>query len=240
MREYDIYGNRIDNRTPIEKKRDFWRIIAYIIMVLDVLTIIATCFMGYAYTTVVINDNMCYKPIIYIYPEEETNIEVSLGYPEKITCSYPEYEESWNVLAKPDGTLIDSKTNRELYSLYWEGAGTIKARDNKGFVVKGENTAEFLEEKLEVLGLNYKEAQEFIIYWLPKMQENKYNYIRFASMEEINEYMPLEISEEPDTLIRVFMQYKPLDKYVEVEAQKLESVKREGFTVVEWGGTDLK
>ena len=72
------------------------------------------------------------------------------------------------------------------------------------------------------------------------MQENKYNYIRFASMEEINEYMPLEISEEPDTLIRVFMQYKPLDEYVEVKEQKLESVKRKGFTVVEWGGTDLK
>ena len=114
----------------------------------------------------------------------------------------------------------------------------IKVTD-EGFVIKGEDTISFLEEKLEVLGLNYKEAQEFIIYWLPKMQENKYNYIRFASMEEINEYMPLEISEEPNTLIRVYMQYKPLDKYVEVETQELESVKREGFTVVEWGGTDL-
>lgn len=239
MKEYDEYGNVINDKSPIEKKRNFWRFIFYLVVVFDVFAALSTILWAY-HTSTPEYQLITAKPIIYIYPEEETNIEVSLGYPEKITCSYPEYEDSWNVLAKPDGTLIDNETNRELYSLYWEGAGTIKARDNKGFVVKGEDTAEFLEDKLEMLGLNYKEAQEFIIYWLPKMQENKYNYIRFASMEEINEYMPLEISEEPDTLIRVFMQYKPLDKYIEVEKQELESVKREGFTVVEWGGTDLK
>ena len=36
---------------------------------------------------------------------------------------------------------------------------------SEGFVVKGEDSAAFLEEKLEILGLNYKEAEEFIIYW---------------------------------------------------------------------------
>lgn len=239
MKEYDEYGNVINDKSPIEKKRNFWRFIFYLVMVFDVFAVLSTILWAY-HTSTPEYQMVSYKPIIYIYPEEEINLEVSLGYPEKITCSYPEYEEVWKVLAKPDGTLIDNETDRELYSLYWEGAGTIDAKDNKGFVVKGKDTAKFLEEKLETLGLNYKEAQEFIIYWLPKMQENEYNYIRFASMEEINEYMPLEISENPDTLIRVFMQYKALDKYIEVEEQELESIKRKGFTVVEWGGTELK
>ena len=41
------------------------------------------------------------------------------------------------------------------------------------------------EEKLAILGLNEREAEEFIIYWLPKLESNKYNYIRFATEEEI-------------------------------------------------------
>lgn len=71
--------------------------------------------------------------------------------------------------------------------------------------MKGTDVAEFLEDKLALLGLNEREAEEFIVYWLPKLQENKYNYIRFATMEEINENMPLKFSTEPDSLIRVLM-----------------------------------
>ena len=33
------------------------------------------------------------------------------------------------------------------------------------------------------------------------------------------------------------MEYKPLDEYINIKEQKLSSVKRTGFTVVEWGGT---
>lgn len=185
-------------------------------------------------------DSIDYKPIIYIYPEEEIELTVKLGYKEKITCSYPEYKDGWNVIAKPDGTLIDTKTGRSLYALYWEGIHTEQNDYTDGFVVKGSETIKFLEEKLEILGLNYTEAEEFIVYWLPKLQENKYNYIRFATMDEINKNMPLEFSVEPDTLIRVLMQFKPLNEYIEVQEQELTTPQRNGFTVVEWGGTEIK
>ena len=110
----------------------------------------------------------------------------------------------------------------------------------KGFVVKGENSIKFLEEKLNELGLTDIEAEEFIVYWLPKLEENKYNYIYFATTEEVNKYMPLEINPTPDSLIRILMYYKPLDKKINVKEQKLKSVQRHGFTLVEWGGTILK
>ena len=72
------------------------------------------------------------------------------------------------------------------------------------------------------------------------MQDNKYNYIRFATMEEINEYMPLEISKKPDTLIRILMEFRPLEEYKELEEQKLiPATERTGFTVVEWGGSKI-
>lgn len=52
--------------------------------------------------------------------------------------------------------------------------------------------------------------------------------------------MPLEFSIEPDTLIRVLMTYKGLDKLIDVEEQQLEIPERTGFVAVEWGGTEIK
>jgi hypothetical protein len=124
--------------------------------------------------------------------------------------------------------------------LYYEGLNTIETPKDEGFVVKGEDTILFLEEKLEILGLTEREANEFIIYWLPKLEVNEYNFIRFQTIEEINENMPLEITPTPDTIIRVMMEYKPLTEYMEVQEQSLTTPIREGFTVVEWGGTEIK
>lgn len=184
---------------------------------------------------------MAYKPIIYLYPEEDTNVEVKLGNKENITVSYPKYIDGWNVLAKPDGTLKDLSTNRELYALYYENKNLISFDiTNEGFVVKGEDTAAFLEEKLSLLGLTEREAEEFIIYWLPQLEVNKYNYIRFSSNEEINKNMPLEITPMPDTVIRVLMTFKGLEKPIDVKEQMINTPTRNGFTVVEWGGTEIK
>ena len=91
-----------------------------------------------------------------------------------------------------------------------------------------------------MLGLNYKERQEFIIYWLPRLESNNYTYIRFLNREEIEELMPLKFSKTPDTLIRVMMAFKTLDEKIDVKEQKLTPILRSGFTVVEWGGTEIK
>lgn len=181
------------------------------------------------------------KPIIYLYPEQTQEVSVKLGNEELVTVSYPKYEDSWKVVAEPNGDLTDLETGRKLYALYYESeALTCFKVEDEGFVIKGEDSAEFLEEKLEILGLNYKEAEEFIVYWLPKLEANKYNYIRFATREEIEKNMPLEISGEPDSVIRVIMTYKGLRKPIEVREQQLTTPLREGFVVVEWGGTEIK
>ena len=111
---------------------------------------------------------------------------------------------------------------------------------DEGFVVKGSDTAAFLEQKLAKLGLTEREAEEFIIYWLPQLQNNPYNYIYFALAEETAQNMPLDISPRPDTVIRFTMAYYPLQKPLQTKEQKLpETPERKGFTLVEWGGTLL-
>lgn len=180
------------------------------------------------------------KPIIYLYPKTPTEVQVALGCPDKLTASYPKYETGWRVLAEPSGKLTDLNTGRELYSLYWEGISTDLQVTNEGFIVSGSETAEFLEEKLTILGLNAREAEEFIIYWLPKLQENNYNYIRFATSAEISDYMPLTVSPAPDNTIRILMLFSPLEQPISIQEQTLTPAPaRTGFTVVEWGGSQV-
>ena len=188
----------------------------------------------------VLHEPVALKPIIYIYPEQETKVTVNVSNPENLTTTYPKYENGWKVIAKPNGDLTDIKTGRKLYSLYWEGKRKEQANFEEGFCIKGKETASFLEEKLAILGLSEREAQEFIIYWLPRMEHNQYNLIHFETQEEIENNMGLTISPKPDTLIRVMMAFKPSNQVQEIPEQKLEQVERKGYTVVEWGGTEVK
>lgn len=181
------------------------------------------------------------KPIIYLYPDTDKKVSVKLGYKDNITVSYPTYSTGWNVFAKTDGNLIDLDTNKNLYSLYYESKNIHKFKIEKdGFIVKRDEITEFLEDKLSILGLNDREKEEFIIYWLPILQKNKYCYIRFATIDEINSNMPLEITPCPDTLIRVLMTFKGLEKPLDIIEQQLPNQERIGFTAVEWGGTEIK
>jgi len=175
------------------------------------------------------------KPVIYLYPEKTMEVTVKLNYNGEVICTYPEYNEGWTVTAHPDGTLINQKDGKEYYYLFWEGNSNIEYDMSKGFVVKGEDTAEFLRDKLEYIGLTPKECNEFIVYWLPRMKSNPYNLISFQN-EAYIENAELEITPEPDSILRVFMAYKPLKKKISVEEQILEPFQRQGFTVVEWGG----
>lgn len=180
------------------------------------------------------------KPLIYVYPLKKTNVTIKLGNPNLLTTSYPKYNTSWNVIASPNGNLKDTKTNRNYYGLYYESKKAGLSMKDDGFIVKAGDTSKFLEEKLDILGLNEKEANEFIIYWLPILESNEYNYIRFETEEEIFDYMPLYINPKPDTLIRVIMDYKPLNKNIKIKEQKLIEKERSGYTVVEWGANEIK
>ena len=178
------------------------------------------------------------KPVIYLYPEEETDVSVQVNFPlgGELTCTYPDYGDGWNVTAMPDGTLYD-KNGDEYYCLYWEGKGAADFDMSKGFCVAGADTAKFLREKLMYIGLTAREANEFIIYWLPKMQDNPYNIITLHT-DDYARSVPLTVSPAPDTQIRVFMTYYSSDTPVDIPEQELPHYGRNGFTLVEWGGSE--
>lgn len=177
------------------------------------------------------------KPVIYLYPEEKTEVSVTLDYDGELTVTYPDYADGWHVTAYPDGTLLDADGNEYSY-LFWEGVSDTVYDFSKGFCVAGEDTADFLRETLSAIGLTPEEYNEFIVYWLPKMQDNPYNLISFQA-GRYTESARLEITPAPDSVLRVFMAWKPLDKPQEIAPQTFPAFLREGFTVVEWGGTQV-
>lgn len=75
--------------------------------------------------------------------------------------------------------LTEISSGKEYSYLFWEGISDAEYDMSRGFVVKGEDTAEFLQEILTKLGLTPREYNEFIVFWLPKMQQNPYNLITF-------------------------------------------------------------
>ena len=76
-----------------------------------------------------------YKPVIYLYPTEDTNVFVKLKYKNNIVVSYPEYLEGWNVLAKTD------EINKNM---------PIEINPNPDTIIRVLMTFKGLEEPMEV------------------------------------------------------------------------------------------
>lgn len=177
------------------------------------------------------------KPVIYLYPEETTEVSVTLEVDGELLTTWPEYGDGWTVTAAPDGTLTDADGNEYSY-LFWDAVSDTEWDFSAGFCVAGEDTGEFLRRTLSAMGLTAKEYNEFIVYWLPLMEGNAYNLISFQH-ERYQESARLSVTPAPDSLLRVFMAWKPLDTPVEIQPQTVEPFVREGFTVVEWGGCQV-
>jgi endoglucanase len=71
------------------------------------------------------------------------------------------------------------------------------------------------------------------------MEHNAYNLISFQG-DAYTDSAKLNIMPKPDSLLRIFMAYVPLENAVDIEPQQLETFERKGFTVVEWGGSEIK
>ena len=192
-------------------------------------------------TVTIYFDEYLDKPVIYLYPEETTDVHVELELTEaELSTTYPKYNNGWDVTAYPDGKLINKADGTHHRYLFWDAANCRTRFDfSKGFCVAGSDTESFLKEKLAYMGLNEDEMNEFIVYWLPLMEHNKYNLISFQGDVYTNS-AKLNITPTPDSLLRVFMAYVPLEEAVDIEPQQLETFERKGFAVVEWGGSKVQ
>ncbi len=180
------------------------------------------------------------KPVIYLYPEKETDIHVKLNIADgTLLTTCPKYRDGWNVTAFPDGSIINQNDGHHYEYLFWDAVMNVDDDTSQGFCIKGEDTEKFLREKLTLLGLNEKEMNDFIVYWLPRMEHNPYNFICFQS-EKYAQNCKLDIQPAPDSVLRLMMLTTPLEHEISIKPQILKPFERKGFTVVEWGGSQTE
>ncbi len=207
----------------------------------------------------------CGKPVIYLYPVKPTKVFVQFVSPMKLDVDIPTYNNGWTVLASPDGTLkdlqpeftdcnkIDSVRKGSEYAkgacliktypyLYWAGRSLLnKYPEVKGgWIVKKEDLSSFMDDKLNEIGLNYREKSDMLSYWMPEMlgKNAPYYKISFLQTPEMNNLIPMSVIPQPDTVFRIFLDYTPLDTRpdLNLQPQSLLKLNRNGFTLVEWGG----
>lgn len=182
------------------------------------------------------------KPVIYLYPEKEQEISLTIQYNGNLSFTYPKYDEKWTVIASPNGDLRNKKDNKKYAYLFWEGEKKYSSKERtyeNGFVVHKDTIVSFLEQKLSEFGLIPKEYNDFIVFWTPYLIQNEWNFIHFRTGKGYEVISKNMVKPAPQTEFRIFMDFKKIDKPFNVNPQPIKTLKRNGFTLVEWGGAQL-
>jgi heme/copper-type cytochrome/quinol oxidase subunit 2 len=191
-----------------------------------------------AMSIVSVVENFVYKPILYLYPTKEENIKVSFAHSEYLKTTYPKFNKEWNVIAKTDGSLYDAN-GKYYYALYWDEKQVHSVDFKTGFYVTKDDAIKFLEDKLTYIGLNDCERNEFIMYWLPVLENNGRSLVYFELTDEVETYNKINISPKPDSLLRVIIHVKKVNSKINITEEKLTHFNRNGFVAVEWGGVNV-
>ena len=179
----------------------------------------------------------CAKPVLYLYPTHTQAINVAVS--AQVRQSLPIYgPNGWtNVLASPNGQL--TYAGKSYPSLYWEGIGSGEYPViDSGIVVPEVDAVSTIQKQLSQQGFNAAETRDFLAYWEPRLPKTAYIRLSWLTTTQMNNLAPLTVSPKPQTVIRTFLDFAGLNHPEELTPQHFTSPKRQGFTVVEWGGLD--
>ena len=179
----------------------------------------------------------CGKPVIYLYPEETKDLTVHVAPQGGFTITEPAYHDGWNVRATPESWLTNLEDGNVYPYLFWEGLGGSYSEPQRFWVVERGEVETFLRETLARIGFVGREIDEFVAFWLPRMQATPFYKIGFHGTDVMNQIAPLTLSQEPDAVLRVLMDFTELSAAIPEHAPlSIPTFERKGFTVVEWGG----
>ncbi len=188
------------------------------------------------------------KPVIYAYSENPIDFTLKLIPQGVLTFTYPELpaDNTWKMKTDGSGNLTAANGSNYPY-LFWESnqnAYLIRnKKSNSNEIVAQNALISYLEKNLTVLGLNAKERTDFITFWAPKLQKFKIIQVQFFVDENCEVIGELEINPKPDQLRRVyaiFNEVTVISNQFTPKTLEIKTLKRKGFTVLEWGGSLLE
>ena len=176
------------------------------------------------------------KPNIYLYPIEEADVEVRFKNPELLTTVIPEYKDSWQATAQPDGSLtVDGE---EYGFLFYESDTSVQyMQRNEGWIIKPETRERQLNEIASMYEFNKRETEDFVTFWCARLESDTAYLMYPQHTETIDALMPVDISPAPNSIFRVWFLFDPITgDIVSPPEPKPNPIERAGFTVTEWGG----
>jgi len=175
------------------------------------------------------------KPNIYLYPTENTFLDVSISFPlgGKIITSIPDYKTGWKINVDADG-IINSKYD----FLFYESEQPDVWQMDKGWIIRKTESEQFFTENLSKYGFNGKEVRDFIDYWIPRLKDYEYYEIYPQELNIIETVIKLEISRTPNNVLRLFYLIKGTNNETNnniITPTDNFQFTRTGFCVTEWG-----
>lgn len=174
------------------------------------------------------------KPNIYLYPESGQQVNVRFVKPENVTVSIPQYvaPEGWTVYAEPSG-LLDYTYD---FLFYEASVEKYHFQKEAGWFVPARDRLKVFRAFLGQYGFNEKETKDFVEFWDSKLEKNKNYRVYPQETAIIDKAMPMTVNPAPDSIARIWFYFEESYHPAMTAPIEVEKIKRNGFTVVEWGG----
>jgi hypothetical protein len=176
-----------------------------------------------------------YKPNIYLYPTERSQICVSLLFPigGKIITSIPAYENGWTANVDTSGII------NNLYEyLFYESKQPDVWQLSEGWIIKRSELEIFFKDNLSKHGFYGREINDYIDYWLPRLTDFEYYEIYPQESNIIEKAITLDISPNPKNVLRLYYLIKGVNSesnnMLKTPSENFQFT-RSGFYVTEWG-----
>ncbi|OGG27336.1 hypothetical protein A2960_00005 [Candidatus Gottesmanbacteria bacterium RIFCSPLOWO2_01_FULL_39_12b] len=181
----------------------------------------------------------CHDSPLYLYPQKTSNIRIKPIVSGQIQYEWPKLTGNlWQVVAFPDGELI-SKENISFDKIEYSYTTSLVRSPEKGLIAKAAQLESVLSSYASKVGLNEREANDFISFWIKELNKvpSPYYFISHYDKETASKIMSFDINPRPDTFIQVVMYFKPLNNPISVSPPVFNPVPlRSGFVAVDWSG----
>ena len=155
---------------------------------------------------------------------------------------------------KEDSFIISTSGKKYSY-LFWEATTIsqeanslfIRAMDNY-YIFSSEEVCDRLDDILIVKGLNTRERQDLITFWMPELTSKEFCLISFLNNNVYESIASLDVDPAPKRTLRIFMVFKPVDSIegyhrcanLLEEEEKFDREEFKDSLVVEWGAMNLE
>ncbi|MBU8934400.1 MAG: hypothetical protein KOO62_10385 [candidate division Zixibacteria bacterium] len=169
-------------------------------------------------------------PNLYLYPETEAQVAVTLSFPNggHVTESEPPYNMGWNVEVSPDGIIDDTYDY-----LFYEALLPCDFNTDAGWMLTTDRLELEFRTLLTNLGFVGREIDDFVTYWVPLLDDAPYYGVY---PQDVNSLIDLAILPQPTSIMRQLLLIRPFNRPIAIQAPPDDGpFVREGFTAAEWG-----